>query len=1210
MYSIIQRYPAEQCLAEGSDGIRVLWVQDHVSAAAWQAAYEAGAHAVVRRHPASYVFADVFLAQYETDGLDLVLPEVFWTATDAEQPLVTEMMPANAPAAPSPFMHAHVHSEFSALDGLSMTTEMVKLAKSMGQQAIAITDHGTCAGHPSLQLACDEVGLKPVFGMEAYFVDDRFARENRYEYYHLCLWAMSYQGLLNLWAMSTEAFREGLYDRKPRLDWDTLERLNGDVLCSTACLRGPLAHPYLNGEEDRARANLSRLKGIFEDRLYIEVHSNGLDDQVRVNAWSVKVAQAQHIPLIAVCDSHYPEHDDADAHRVWLAVQTEKEVSDDTDLFAGDAHYHLMSEQEVRDSLAYLDPAVVDEAVRNTGRLADRCDARIEPRTHTPVYTRVGDHPDPKAADVAKLREVCMRRWDERTSYSGIARQVYLDRFETEFGMISRKDFAGYFLMIWDIVAYAKNNGILVGPGRGSGAGSLVAYLLGITEIDPVEYDILFERFMTEGRVELPDFDLDFPSSKKQQLFQYCADRWGAKHCCLVGTHMRLKNKSVFKSVAKAIKSSLPENHFPDIEKITALVDEAEADTAGLGLSWDLLMDRLEEEFEPYREKYPEVFRYADRLHHRLRTYGIHAAGIVIDPEHSLVDNLPLRMGEDGMVCQFDLSVLDLLGYCKVDLLSLRNLDTLQLCIDLIYQHTGRWIEPYHWHEELKDPEIFSEIGKGRTLGMFQINTNSGKDLCMRYRPNSLNELAHVITLVRPGPKDSGLQKQYLQRRDSGEKPVYADERMAEVLDNTHGCLLFQEQLMQLCMRLAKYTDVEADTVRKILGKKKVEAAKKEAPHFIECAVENGTDRQVATDLWHQMEAFARYSFGFAHAISYALLAIWCAWFKVNYPLYFLSASLSTVEDKNIPSFVEETRATGYYIMPPDINASGAGFTVDPPNMAVRYGLAAIRGVGAVGVSAITAGQPFEDFEDFDKRRNPKEIGAGTVKVLNSIGALESIAGHRKALERRLDVAKLVETSKGCIHRTEYTGEHGLPCSFDWDSLPPAIGKSGKLLKKQPGPPKTCSRACKQFVPLEPPPPEDVEPYTDDQIRRIEFKTLGIYLSSTPFDRLDPEDREALATAEDIELGEPGSYTISGIIQQVRPRTGENADKNGNDYAFINVLTERGRIDMVVFSSQYAKYAHTLIPGHLCLMVVQKTKTGQNLTFLEDLDDDELETST
>jgi DNA polymerase-3 subunit alpha len=529
----------------------------------------------------------------------------------------------------SEFVHLHVHSEYSPMDGLSTVDQIVEQAVANGQTAVAVTDHGYCSGHPSFASACEKAGIKPIFGIEAYFVDDRTRKglpkpeftdqpdgvyeeqlhhweiesKARRDYYHLTLWAKNDEGLRNLYAMSTESYNTGMY-YKPRIDWQLLEQYHEGLMASTACLRGPIAHPILRYNNlDRAVSNLMRLQSIFGDDLFLEVHANGMQEQVSINQITMDLGKRHKVPLIAVADSHFPSQEDHGDHQAWIAVQTNTDVQDETDLFAHSENLYMQSEQEVRDVLlGHLPSDAVDDCIANTAVVAGRAGGSLVSPQRTPIYSKVGGH-RPVRARV----------------------QILVDKL-----------FCGYFLYVWDYVKYAKDHGVLVGPGRGSGAGSLVAYLLGITEVDPVEADLLFERFMTEGRTSLPDFDVDFPATKRDFMQDYVTGKYGRDHVVRVGTHLRLKNKGIIKDLFRALKSQIdvdPQEVFADSAAISQVITEAEAGTAGLGLSWEELWAQEGDLLDPYAEKYPLVFEKAGKLVGRLKSYGKHAAGLVISVE-------------------------------------------------------------------------------------------------------------------------------------------------------------------------------------------------------------------------------------------------------------------------------------------------------------------------------------------------------------------------------------------------------------------------------------------------------------------------------------------------------------------------------------------------------------------------------------------------
>jgi len=816
----------------------------------------------------------------------------------------------------SSFVHLHSHSEFSALDGYSHVSEMVAEAVRNNQPALALTDHGVCSGHPALQIEAKKAGIKPVYGIESYFVDDRFFRpmrkpaktqfkdEDEYQrlirqweeeqkrgkdYWHLVLWAQTEEGLRNLWAASSEAQREGKYRGKPQMDWSTLERHAEGLMVSTACLRGPLSAALLNENHELANQRLGRLIDIFGGRVHLEIHTNQMPEQKLLNERLITMARDFSLPVVAVSDSHYPTAEHKLCHKVWIAVQTDSDLQDDADLFAGDEDYHLLSEQEARHSLSYLPPAVVDEAISNTSLVAEQCDATIRSRGSAPVFSKRPTREESQRRDVERLTEICLNNW-HKTVGKKFPQEIYEERFAREMKLLVNKDFCGYFLMVSNYCRHARDNGVLVGPGRGSGGGCLVAYLANITEIDPVEAELIFERFLTSGRKGLPDFDVDFPSSMREWLTNFIIDYHGEDHVVRVGTHTYLRNKGAVRSLAKVLGSTI-QIHFPDIEMICAIIDEAEADSAGLGRAWDEVWTAFPQEYEQWSSKYPLLFEMAEKIVGRLSTYGQHPAGVVIATDAPLKGEVPMRYTPSGhAVSEWNMEALESIGLVKFDLLTIRNLDTLQEGVDIdsrlaqeaasfgarVAEETGERIDFYSWTAEYDDPEVWDAICAGDTLGMFQIETYAGTAMCRRYKPRSIQELADVITLIRPGPMRSGLTDTFLRRRHGEEEVTFPHPLLEQVLSKRYGTIIYQEDILSVCMILAKYDENEADEVRKILGKKKVEEAKEAGLKFVHRCEENGVPRSVSEPLWEQMEEFAKYSFGNAHAFGYATIAFWC----------------------------------------------------------------------------------------------------------------------------------------------------------------------------------------------------------------------------------------------------------------------------------------------------------------------------------------------
>jgi DNA polymerase-3 subunit alpha len=1283
-------YPCPALLEDDEDGIRWLFAPGpEVYAPTWARASAAGAAGILilegeKDRALGLDFkiramtSERFAEQREERSSNYVAPLDRWAQFDhvPNYAEVYQATPGKLIIASSSvltgFVHGHTHSEFSPMDGLSTVKEILEQAVADNQPGLALTDHGRCSGHPALQAECDAAGIKPVFGIEAYFQDDRFARSDpqntkeqnhqiRYGYTHLILWAMNEEGLHNLWAMSTESFRDGNYDSKPRMDWDTLRRHSKGVMAASGCLRGPLSVPILNDDEEGARVNLGKLLDIYGDRFYLEVQPNKLAEQEKVNRALVGMAKDFGVPLMATVDSHYPTKTDHEAHQAWIAIQTNSDVNDEGDLFAVNLDLYMQTEADVRRGLAYLGAEAVDEAVRNTLDLVTRTAARIGGKPAAPVYSKKGGVDQ----DAERLLDLCIENWAKigfRPNQSD-----YMARFEREFALLKSKGFCGYYLMVSDYCRFAKNNGILVGPGRGSGAGSLGAYLSDITEVDPLEARLPFERFITEGRTSLPDFDVDFPASKKDVMLGYLRDKYGADYVTQIGTHLRLKSKGIVQNLGRAMMSVLLQDLYDvidneegpifsaaregeeielrinareaeirkDLAAVSKIIDEAERGTAGLGMPWDDLWVQFGDELGIYRQKYPKLFDMADKLVGRLKSYGKHAAGVVISTDRPLVDWLPLMGGENGqMVSQFDMGALEAMGLVKFDILTVRTLDTIQVAVDLIREQRQVDVEIYQWTDEYRDPAVWDEISRGNTLGMFQIETHAGTRLATRMKPQNMQELADMTTIVRPGPMRSGLTDTYLKRRAGEEIVTYNDPRLEAITGDSQGCPIYQDHVLELLMKLAGYRSDEADEVRKILGKKKIEKIGPAGQEFVHRAQEwGGMDRDVAQHLWDQLAEFAKYGFNKAHAYTYSMITYWTAWLKIHYPVEFFVAALSTIDKDKIPAFIKEVRRSGYTVLPPDINASGKGFKAEP--LAVRYGLDSIKGIGEAAVDYLIAGQFYADFDQFDQYVTAKgtKANAGVQMLLARIGALDSLEPRRAGLVALLEGRSSGEDSR-CVWKRDdvryrpegvdkpdrvpgesdeewlvrqeaYDAEWKaaralLPpdfCTFDWTTEePPVNPRTGKKLALK-ALPKKCTKACRQYT--APPPVQvgDQPDFSDEAIRAIEHELLGVFLSSTPFDRLDPGDRKRLyGDAERLVAGEPGLYTMAAILMSVR-MTKTRASQE--DMAFLALDTEVSTVEAVAFPKTWIDIKTGMHTGQLCLVVLEKQDGDRGLVIRE-----------
>lgn len=1188
--------PACALVEDDDDGVRWLITAADPLTGHWRRAAANGAAGIATPADGGWLAAtaDTFAAtRTERDGR-----HTGWTGHLFPAPptwIALRQREHAAPARPARaagFIPLHVHTDHSALDGLTTVGELFSVVADHGATAVGITDHGTCAGHPAFQEAALLAGINPVFGIEAYLVNDAETRGvvldtvdgKATKYWHLTLLAAGDRGLRNIWAASTEANRRGFDGKTPRMDFGTLARHNEDVFASTGCLGGLLSRAILRGDHEAAAARLARLHDIFGERLFVEIQAYGTEAQRKVNIELVRLARAHGLPLLAADDSHYPTRNDAERHAVWIAGQTSSTLGEDTGMFNDGGELHVHTADDMRKALDYLPADVVEEALRSTVIFGELADARISTAKVLPLYSKADTRADAVDNDAVILRILAESGWSRVAARPD--QQAYRDRLDRELKVINGQEFAGYFMIVADFVRWAKDNGILVGPGRGSGGGSLVAYLTGITEIDPVRYGLSFERFLTPGRTSMPDFDIDFPTSRKDQILDYVATRWGPEHVVAIGTHMRLQSKAVIEQMGRVLRAELPDTAHADFKKMSAIIERAEAGTAGLGLPWDVLWDLHAEELAPYRARYPRALGFADYLVGRLKTYGRHPAGVVISTGEPLTGMLPLRAipKTDRMVTDFDAHAIEKMGLIKFDFLFLNTLDTVQKALDAVRDRYGRSLDLYAFDAELEDPLVWEAIRAGEVTGCFQIETSLGRKMCRDLAPERLEDLADVITLVRPGPRNSGLSKVYLARRAGHAEVEYPDPRLAEVLGPTQGAMIYQEQVLLTCRIIAGHDDAEADDIRQILGKKQVEKIDAAGRDFIDRATGGGMDRMAAALLWEQMAEFSRYSFGKAHAFEYAIVAYWMVFLKTHFPVQFMAALLSvaatTDHKERIPGFVKEAKRIGVPVLPPDINTSRIGFTA--ADGAVRYGVDSLKNIGEAAAAEIIARQPYTSVEDFAARTDSRAVTSRTVHILARAGAFDALEPHRAALVARLD-AEASGAAKRCVSKADGLGEDKLPCGYDWDSEPPTLNpRNGKTLPKK-DPPKKCTTACRRYRAPDPVSPSAVPAYTDTQIGDIEHELFGFYLTHVPYTRMG-DARRAMARqqAEAAASGTPGRYALFALVD----RTHEVIDRNGNKMAFLTLATEGPDLEAVCFSKLWATLPGTELTGRLVLAEV------------------------
>lgn len=1223
------------CVVEGGDGFRILVVASNsIPRETWAAAADA---------------AVGMLAKFSSDGLYVLDAELFssirqegphhyvtetssWTRWSSSLlPTVTDMVIDQAedpgpvldeyglPVVTGDFVSLHVHTDYSALDGASRAEELAKAAVRHGHGGLGITDHGMVSGQPEHQKMCLKYGLRPVLGSEIYFVPDPARRpktwtetdengkevsrtdaaEVRAETAHMCLWAMNDVGRLNLWAISSKGHLEGQY-YKPRVGWAVLKEFGEGILASSGCLGGPLAEAIKADDETKARELLTRFLEIFPGRYYIELHTNHLPEQIKVNEVLVRLAREYGVPMIATVDHHYTERDEDIKHAAWMAAQTNKTLGDDTGMFGGGQRYHYHSSDEVREALSYLGEDVAAEAMANTVTLANRCTAKIVKKVVKPTWN---SGPNAVALDAQTMDRWCAEAWERKIAKRGVDEAVARARDDRERELLNDQELNGFFLVTAEIVKRLKAEHIRVGPGRGSCAASLRSYLTDITEINPLTEDLPLERFLTKERKELPDFDIDVPTSKRARLYEIVTERWGADRVCRIGTYGRVRIKEAVKTARRVLAPTLPNLDPSVFTQFTRIADAYLKTLSGLTAEWDDLWREHAEELEPLRKQAPEVFELAEWFCGRLKSYGKHPAGLVISTDEPLT-YLPMRMGDDGVpVTQFDYRALDELGLLKYDFLFLLTLDIEQMILDKIEEDTGVRINPDTWSpEELSDPQVWSDI-QHNTVGIFQLDTTSGRKLTRQLQPRSLAELAALNALNRPGPLKSKLTETYIERRHGRQQVSFVDPRLVPVLGDTCGVVVYQEQVMAIANVLAGYSLEEADTkVRKPLAKKIKEKIGPMGEEFRARAIENGTDPEVVAVLWSQLEKFGSYAFGKAHSYAYAMIGYHLAWLKTHYPRQFLIASLSLVDAEKLGEFVDEARRMGYLIGGPDVNESKVGFAAAGPM--VRFGLSAVKGLSPNTARLVVERAPYASYDDLITRLldDPGvKFTRAHLGALVRIGALDSLILNRRALELALGAESSGEARR-CGYRVEALNEHNLPCSFDWAAEEPDIakgnavwrGRETKTTKKVAvlkSPPKACTISCRNYLMPPPPDPNSVEPYTPQEIAQREMEQLGAWVTHSPFDDIPLRELEASDHPSEIEAGSDSDYVMVGVVSELR----ESRTRAGKAMGWLTLRGTDGVIEAVCWEETIQKYREILGSTGILVMLLRKTSRGCTL---------------
>jgi len=828
----------------------------------------------------------------------------------------------------------HNHTNYSLLDGLSTPEDIANRVKDLGFEAVGCTDHDVVAGHIEFYETITDAGLKPLLGIETYQAPvhrsenygaqrDKVTKE-KVDNFHLILLAMNNTGLKNLWEMNTEAHRTGFYYHG-RVDWELLERYNEGIICTSACGSGLLAQT-IQRDRDEGGKVLQRYLDIFGDRFYIELGTYPEDWQKILNVNLVDYANLFGVPVVYGNDAHYSRPDQYDLHEAVMALQMGAKLKD-PERMTHLPDLYIMSEDDVIEHLDYLPSSTVIEAIKNTDEIASKCDVSLPGRRNRiPVFM-----PDKRwGTSRDMLYDLAVEGFMEKVA--GLNDEVYMERFKKELQVIFDAGLVDYYIQ------WAQTQGILVGPGRGSAAGSLIAFLLGITDIDPIRYGLIFERFYNAGReTGLPDIDTDFPKELRDEVFQYIVSKYGSDYVANLCNIGRMQSKAAIKDMGRVMSISMK-----DTEKISEILEM----TIKQGLqadSWEDIEAEVGEALAPWEEKYPLLFEYAKALHKHIRTYGVHASGVIISDE-PLASTYPLKWNakQSKMVTQFDMDVADEFGFMKMDLLSLRNLDTLNE-VNKILEGEGQEPIDFKTIQYMEQDEgVYELLDKGLTVGIFQIEDGGlAKQIAKSLKSRSIDDLSVLVAMNRPGPLLAGAYDKYMHGKNGGEV-YYAHPYLAETLEATYGVFLYQEQVIEFLGKIG-YNLLEADDVRSIMGKKKVEKVVAEYDRYLPLAL-NHLDKETADEIWDMLVNFSRYGFNKSHAIAYALIMLWTLYTKFHFPVQFLTGGIRTVDKDQAKRYINEARRMGIEVLPPKIGF--ADTQVAAVNGKIVYGFANIKFFG------------------------------------------------------------------------------------------------------------------------------------------------------------------------------------------------------------------------------------------------------------------------
>ena len=1050
----------------------------------------------------------------------------------------------------------HIHTEFSLLDGMIRVGDLVKYAVDNELPAVAITDHGVMYSAIEFYEKAKAAGINPLIGCEFYVHNDDIHKQDSHNnpLYHLVLIAKNTQGYKNLIKLVSIAWCEGFY-YKPRINFELIKQYHEGLICSSACLGGEVLKHLQNNDKEKAKATALAYKNLFGDDYYLELQDHGLEEQKRTNPELIKLARELDIKMIITHDAHYLNKEDWEAQDSLLCLQTNADVADPKRFKFPNHEFYIKSQEEMRQAFSWMDDATFEECVKNTEEIASKCNVEIE----------LGNAPLPHyEVPEGYTNETYL----EKVVYDGIKKRYgeitseLKSRVDYELSVINKMGFPAYFLITWDFIHYAKTHNIPVGPGRGSAAGSVVAYALEITDLDPIKHNLLFERFLNEERFTMPDIDIDFCIEKRRQVIDYVTEKYGEDKVCQIITFSTYAPKAAFKGIARILK--VP---FAEANRLTGLIEPAIelATTENPKAKW--IKDALKVDGSELKQLYDEDYQIPNPETGESVSFkkiidmacaieglkcgtGTHAAGVIIS--HAPLDTIiPVQPSKDGIVQTGypPHEVTEVLSLLKMDFLGLRNLTMIYKTVDLVKEHQG--IDVDINNIPLDDPETYKMLVRGETIGVFQLESQGMMNLVKRLKPDVFEDLGALVALFRPGPLGSGMVDEFVDRKHGIKEVSYAHPLLEPILKDTYGTIVYQEQIMQVFQTLADYSLGQADIVRRMMGKKKIEEMQQQKGKFIELAsTRHDMKPEDATTLFEQIEAFASYCFNRSHSAADAFVAYQTAYLKCHYPVEYLSALLSSVSnDKDQTQlYIEEANRYGIKVLPPDINKSFLEYAPDNGN--IRFGLAAIKQVGEPVVEAIIKERnengDFTSIFDFCKRVDAKYVNKKSLEGLIKAGAFSNIEKSRKQLFENIE------------HILDVTSKEARDRAMGQVSLFASIENAEEF-----------SGVQYQLVGRD-------EEYTDKELQLFEKEFLGFYVTSHPLFSIRDKLNFLIThkISELNEVAEEGTVTICGLVTATRQIP---TKKDPTKYLrFVTIEDLSGKVDAVCFHKKLLEYADIL----------------------------------